>query len=244
MALALDKENYFLHKLHSLTGVIPVGYYMVQHLVLNSFTIAGPEKFNAVIGFFEGMPKYFLLTMEICAIWVPLLFHAIYGMFIVARAKPNYFGSVYGWSRNLMYTIQRWTGVFLFLFLMIHVGSTTGVKYYQGSAKVIEFDAWHDKLSSPPYLWLILYIVGIAVASFHLGTGIWNFCVRWGITVSDKAQSAVQKFSMAFFVVVTLIGWAALGGFLIHHNPSSAPVPADTGTSQVMGHAHNFVATR
>ena len=41
MSLALNRENYFWHKVHSLTGVIPVGYYMVQHLVLNSFSLAG-----------------------------------------------------------------------------------------------------------------------------------------------------------------------------------------------------------
>jgi succinate dehydrogenase / fumarate reductase cytochrome b subunit len=245
MALALDKENYLLHKLHSLTGVIPVGYYMVQHLVLNSFTIAGPEKFNAVIGFFEAMPKHFLLTLEICMIWIPLLFHAVYGMFIVYRAKPNYFGSVYGWSRNLMYTLQRWSGVFLFFFLILHVSTTTGAKYLGGGAKVVEFDAWYTKLSSPPYLWLVLYILGVATASFHLGSGIWNFCIRWGITVSDKAQNAVQKFSFAFFVVVTLIGWAALGGFLIHGNHSTAATgTTDSGTTQVVGPHHSFVVTR
>jgi succinate dehydrogenase / fumarate reductase cytochrome b subunit len=216
MAIALQKENYLLHKLHSLTGVIPVGYYMAQHLVLNSFTIAGPEKFNAVIAFFEGMPKHFLLVMEICMIWIPLLFHAIYGLFIVARAKPNYFGSVYGWPRNLMYTLQRWSGVFLFFFLIFHVCTTTVQKYLTGDAKVIEFNAWYDKLTTPPYLLLILYVVGVATASFHLGSGIWNFCVRWGITVSDKSQDAVQKLSFAIFVVLTLVGWAALGGFLIH----------------------------
>ena len=231
MALALDKENYFLHKVHSLTGIIPVGYYMVQHLVLNSFTIAGPEKFNAVIGFFEGMPKFFLLTLEVSAIWLPLLFHAIYGMFIVSRAKPNYFGSVYGWSQNLMYTIQRWSGIFLFLFLIIHVVTTTGMKYKTGSAKVIEFDAWYTKLSSPPFFWLILYLLGVAMASYHLAYGIWNFGIRWGLTVSDKAQNSMQRFAFGFFIVITMIGWGALGGFLIHGNRTTAT--SSNGTTQV-----------
>ena len=50
MALSLTRENYFWHKVQSLTGIIPVGYYMVQHLVLNSFALAGAGYFNAVIG--------------------------------------------------------------------------------------------------------------------------------------------------------------------------------------------------
>ena len=232
MALAIQKENYLLHKLHSLTGIVPVGYYMVQHLVLNSFTIAGPEKFNAVIGFFEAMPKFFLLTLEVCAIWLPLLFHAVYGIFIVSRAKPNYFGSVYGFSQNLMYTLQRWTGIFLFLFLIYHVITTTVMKYVNHTAKVIEFDAWYTKLTDHGYIILVLYMVGIAAASYHLGFGIWNFCIRWGITVSEKAQDAVQKFAFVFFVVITLIGWGALGGFLIHGNHST-PATVESQTTQV-----------
>lgn len=229
MAIAVGKENFVLHKLHSLTGIVPVGYYVVQHLVLNSFTIAGPEKFNAVIGFFESMPKHFLLVMEICAIWIPILFHAIYGLFIVSRAKPNYFGSVYGWSQNLMYTLQRWSGVFLFLFLIVHVVTTTVYKYATGSAKVIEYAAWHEKLTTAPYLWLLFYIFGVAAASYHLGYGIWNFCIRWGITVSDRAQNQVQKFAFAFFVVITLVGWAALAGFIIPQNQNSG-----AGSAQVI----------
>jgi len=228
MAVALSKENYVLHKIHSLTGVVPVGYYMVQHLVLNSFTLAGPEKFNAVIGFFESMPKHFLLVMEVCMIWIPVLFHAVYGMFIVSRAKPNYFGSVYGWSQNLMYVLQRWSGAFLFFFLAIHVVTTTGAKYLGGGAKVIEYAAWHEKLSTAPYLWLAFYILGVASASYHLGYGIWNFSIRWGIAVSDAAQNKVQKFAFAFFVAVTLIGWGALAGFLLPHNSSDG-----AGSAQV-----------
>ncbi len=229
MAVALGKENYVLHKLHSLTGIVPVGYYMVQHLVLNSFTLAGPEKFNAVIGFFEAMPKHFLLVMEVCMIWIPVLFHAVYGIFIVSRAKPNYFGSVYGWSQNLMYTFQRWSGIFLFFFLAIHVTTTTGTKYVTGSAKVIEYAAWHDKLTTAPYLWLVLYIAGVAMASYHLAYGVWNFCIRWGITISDQAQNRVQKLSFGLFVGITLIGWGALAGFLIPQNPTNS-----AGTAQVM----------
>jgi succinate dehydrogenase / fumarate reductase cytochrome b subunit len=215
MSLALNRENFFWHKVHSLTGVIPVGYYMVQHLVLNSFSLAGATYFNAVIGFFEGMPWYFLLAMEICTIWAPLLFHAIYGLFIWGRAKPNYFETKYGWSQNRMYTLQRYSGLFIFFFLILHVSTTTGAKYLNHNSELIKFDAWHDKLTGHYYLWTILYILGIAASSYHLAYGIWNFCIRWGITISDAAQERVQKFSLVFFVGVTLIGWAALLGFIV-----------------------------
>jgi succinate dehydrogenase / fumarate reductase, cytochrome b subunit len=213
MAISLSKENFILHRIHSLTGVIPVGYYMAQHLTLNTFAIGGPAYFNGVIEFFEGMPKHFLLAIEIFGIWIPLAFHAIYGFFIARRAENNYFTEKYKWSHNRMYFLQRVSGIVIMAFLIYHVISTTGAKYMNG-AEVIKYAAMQEKFQNP--LILITYMIGIAASSYHLGYGIWNFCIRWGITISDAAQVRIQKISLAVAVGLTLMGWAALGGFLMH----------------------------
>lgn len=230
MALALNRENYILHKLHSLTGIVPVGYYLVQHLVLNSFTVAGPERFNGVLAFFESIPNFVLLALEVTAIWVPLLFHAIYGLFITSRAKQNYIGDKYGWSQNRMYTFQRYSGIFIFAFLIYHVSTTTVAKYIQHSIDPISYAAWQQKLTDHAYMIFVLYVLGIVASTYHLSYGVWNFCIRWGITISDRAQRQVQKFSLAMFVVLTLIGWAALGGFLMH-KPTPEATPAATSVA-------------
>lgn len=217
MSLALNRENFFWHKVHSLTGIIPVGFYMLQHLSLNSFSLAGPDHFNGVIAFFGSMPWYVLLTLEIGLIWAPLLFHGVYGLFITNRAQINYFGS-YRWSQNRMYTLQRYTGVFLFLFLTFHVFTTTVNKYIHGDDKLIMYNQWHANLTAMPsgFFLTLLYVLGIAAASYHLSYGVWNFCIRWGITVSEQAQLKVQRFSFVMFVLVTLLGWAALAGFFLY----------------------------
>lgn len=235
MALALNRESFFWHKVHSLTGIVPVGFYMLQHLTLNSFSVAGERQFNGVLNFFESIPWYVLLAMEIFLIWLPLLFHAIYGIFIVNRARVNYFGAKYGWSQNAMYTFQRVTGLILFFFLIYHVITTTVLKYRTGSLNPIGFQAWHDKLTSYGYIFLIIYMIGVFCASYHLAFGVWNFCIRWGITISERAQLKVQKFAVGMCVVVTLLGWVALLGFLMPHNtgssdllPDKAPVSGST----------------
>lgn len=234
MALALNKENYVLHKIHSLTGIVPVGYYMVQHLVLNSFSIVSPEKFNGVIGFFESMPKGFLLVVEAGMIWIPILFHAIYGLFIAARAQHNFIGTRYGWSQNRMFMLQRMSGIFIFLFLAVHTVQTTAHKYLSGDARVVEYAAMQEKLTSFFYLPFLWYMLGILASSYHLGYGLWNFCIRWGITVSEEAQVKVQKAGAVVFVALTLLGWAALGGFLIHkpsteHSTETARITRPSG---------------
>jgi succinate dehydrogenase / fumarate reductase, cytochrome b subunit len=230
MSLAISRESFFWHKVHSLTGVIPVGFYMVQHLTLNSFSLGGAAKFDAVIGFFEGIPIHILLAMEILIIWLPLFFHAIYGLFITSRAQQNYFTSKYKWSQNRMYAFQRYSGVFLFFFLIYHVISTTVYKYITHDAEVIKYAAWNKHLTEYGGIFLIVYALGVLAASYHLAYGIWNFCIRWGITISDRAQLRVQKFSLVFFFVLTLLGWGALGGFLM--NKSDGPVASLEASSK------------
>ena len=227
------RESYFWHKMHSLTGVVPTGFYMLQHLTLNSFTIASPEKFNSVIDFFEGVPKHLLLALEILVLWIPILFHAIYGLFIVGRGNPsNYFTTKFKFSQNLMYSLQRWSGIYLFLFLIYHVITTTVAKYVQGSAEVIKYAAWQEKLTANGHIVFILYLLGILAASYHLAYGVWNFCIRWGITINEKSQLAVQKFSFVMFIAVTLLGWGALAGFLMHHPEAPTQLEAHHSLSQ------------
>ena len=38
--------------------------------------------------------------------------------------------------------------------------------------------AWH----------IILYFIGITATVFHFANGLWNFMVKWGITVGQRAQ--------------------------------------------------------
>lgn len=206
------KESYFWHKLHSLTGVIPTGFYLVQHLVLNTFSLGGPEKFNGVIGFFEGMPKHFLYLLKFGVIWPALIFHAVYGIFIVSRASENYTNSSMKYRENRYYFLQRATGIFAFIFLCVHMGSTSVVGQLQG-AEAIYYETWAARLSAGGYLSLLFYVLGIAACAYHFAYGIWNFCIRWGITVSEKAQASMGKFSAGAFVAITALGIIALFGF-------------------------------
>lgn len=223
MAVSISRENFVMHRIHSITGVMPVGYYMVQHLVLNFNSVFGPEKFNGVIEFFESLPKPALLAIEAGMIWLPLLFHAVYGLFIISRAENNYLTTKYKWSQNKMFFLQRASGIVVFFYLIYHSLTTTGAKYLSGSAEGVKYDGMAEKLHNPVVL--TIYVIGILSASYHLGYGLWNFCIRWGITVKEDAQIRVQKLSAVVFVALTLLGWGALVGFFMH-KPIGTKAPA------------------
>ena len=92
----------------------------------------------------------------------------------------------------------------------------------------ITYAAWQAKLTSYGYFFLVFYMLGVLASSYHLGYGLWNFCIRWGITISDRAQRQVQQLSLGVFLVLTALGWAALFGFLIHKPTTSVSVSATT----------------
>jgi len=229
--MSITRENFIWHKLHSLTGIIPVGFYMLQHLTLNSFSLAGEKYFNSVIDFFGTlMPKHILYSLEIGVIALPLLFHGIYGLFITNRGQVNVTQKKYFYTENVMYTLQRISGLALFILLILHVWETTIRSRIQGE-DIIKFAAWHEKLTSHGYSILALYMLGVFLASYHLAFGIWNFCIRWGIAISEEKQLLVRKISAVLCVAFTLLGWAALLGFVVQpelnkgsHTPAAQEV--------------------
>jgi succinate dehydrogenase / fumarate reductase cytochrome b subunit len=237
-------ESYFWHKLHSLTGIFPVGFYLAQHLMLNTFSLAGPEAYDGVIGFFEGMPRHIGMFLKIGLIWVPLLFHMVYGIFITSRGEGNYSKAAYKYRENAYYTFQRVSGILAAIFILFHVPTTSIRSMMYGPEATITYANWQGILMDGPfgvpYLGLAIYVLGIAACTYHLSYGLWNFSIRWGLAISPKAQASVGKLSAGVFVVLTLFGWAALGGFLLEdsplkghklgedHGPISVETPAET----------------
>lgn len=194
------KSHFFNRKLHSLLGVIPVGIFLMQHLFINHFILYSPESFNRASQFMESLPlKIFLETFFI---FLPLLYHAIYGLYIAFQAKNNV--GNYGYFRNVMFMLQRVTGVILVIFIAWHVWET---RIAVALGANVNAQMMIDILSQP--VMLAFYIVGVVAAAFHFANGMWSFCVTWGITVGPKAQRISTYVWMALFAVL------AVGGILI-----------------------------
>lgn len=229
-----SRESYFWHKLHSLTGILPVGFYLCQHLTLNSFALAGPDAYNGVIKFFEHMPYHVLLVLKYGVVWLPLLFHAIYGFFIAARATPYHAPAAKKFVENGYFTWQRWSGIFLLVFLGYHMTTTSVAGTLYGPDNTIYYKNWANHLSSFGYAVLVFYVLGIVSAAYHFSYGLWNFSIRWGITISEAAQNRMARFSRMAFVAISLLGIVALAGFFWSPlAPKGAAEPEDGQTVQV-----------
>ncbi|MEL3974727.1 succinate dehydrogenase cytochrome b558 subunit [Rossellomorea oryzaecorticis] len=192
-------------RLHSLLGVIPVGLFLTQHLVVNHFATGGEESFNQAAHFMESLPfRYFL---EIFIIFLPLYFHAIYGIYIAFTSKNN--ATKYGYFRNWMFLLQRVSGVITFIFVTWHVWETRVAAAFGAE---VNFQMMENILSNP--LMLAFYVIGVLSTIFHFANGLWSFCVSWGITVSPRSQLIATYVTIGIFVALSVVGMRAIFAFV------------------------------
>ena len=204
MAVRLTK-TFVLRKLHQLSGIVPLGAFLLEHLYTNSkaaHPTHGPEHFNDAVGDLQAIP--YILLVETAFIFVPLLYHALYGLFITWEMRPN--NLKYPYPRNWFYTIQRVTGIILFFFILFHVMNfrfgvipglnTVSVAHAPEQAFQIvarEFQEW----------WIVaIYVVGIASTIWHFANGIWLFAVDWGIVIGERAQRLTGYACIGFGVAL------------------------------------------
>ncbi len=194
----MEHREYFNRRLHSLLGVVPIGIFVVQHLIINHFIVYGEESYNKAAGFMGNLP--FVLALEIFVIYLPLIFHAVLGVYIAFTAKYN-LGN-YKFGRNWAFFFQRITGIIALIFIVWHVWQTR-VQVALGNAEV-NADMMYNILQQPFYFWF--YIISIVAIVYHLANGLWGFVVSWGIAQSPKSQRFFSYVSVLVFVVVSYIG--------------------------------------
>jgi len=206
--IILSKNHeFYWRRLHSLLGIIPVGLFLLVHFSINFTATQGVEAYNNAAGMMELIPHWLLLIVEWVVIYIPLLFHGLYGVYIAFTATNNI--QRFGTFRNWMFVLQRFSGVFLVVFIAWHIFQT---RIQKALGDEVNFDMMAEIVANP--LMLAFYIVGILAATFHLSNGIWSFLVSWGITQSPKSQKVATYVTMAFFVVFSVAFVAAILAFV------------------------------
>lgn len=192
-------SSFVLRRLHSLTGIIPIGAFLLEHFISNSEATSGPAAYNDQVKFLTSLP--FVHVLEWGFIFLPILYHALYGLYIWYRGESNV--GEYPWSGNWLYTSQRWTGLIAFIYIVYHTYYMrfTGVHLMGGGYGNAFWKVWNE-FQNP---WAVAaYVVGIVAASWHFAYGVWLFAAKWGITVGDGAR---RKFGyLCFVLAVALIG--------------------------------------
>ena len=201
--MTADERHWLLRRLHSLSGIIPIGGFLFFHFFENAFVLKGGAMWWKETEFTRNLP--FQIAVEAFVLWIPILYHAIYGLVITATAQPN----DYPYERNYQYTLQRITGILAFLFIGFHVISTRGLYYAAGIET--NYLRMHNFMMNP--LILTTYLVGLLACVYHLTNGIFTFTITWGIAVGPRAQTLVNRACVALFIIMAIAGVAILLAF-------------------------------
>ena len=210
----LVRHQFVIYRLFSLSGLVPVGAYLVVHLLTNASIINGVSTFQDQVDRIHSLGVV-LLPVEITFIFLPLLFHAAVGWLIISGALPN--TSHYPYASNIRYTMQRATGIIAFLFILFHViqlHHLAGEPFREiGGA---QFDADHAASSAAEAirpLWItVLYVIGMLSTVYHFANGLWTQGITWGLWTSAAAQRRASWVSVIVGIGLAVVGLSAVVG--------------------------------
>lgn len=205
-------HHFLIRRLHSLTGII-FGGYLVVHFLVNA-TLIEATRHGATLSVYQiqvnkihSLP--FLTLVEWVFIYLPILYHTLYGIYITVTGQPNV--GHYPYGKNWFYTFQRISAIIIVAFMVFHV---FGMKGLLGSrlafspAHATESAAYHMQASR----WIpwFVYPLGILASSYHLANGFWTAGITWGLTVSAAAQRRWGYACGGLFVLTLACGVVAL----------------------------------
>ena len=205
-ATTTGTRHFVLRRLHSLVGIVPLGAFVAFHFWFHAYSHGGAAVYDQKLAELYAWPlKTFFAWLTV---YLPLIYHSIYGLFITREAAPNFLA--YGWFRNWMYTLQRASGIGLLLFIPAHlVKARWPHVFFPGETMSYAHEA--HGLTIP--LTIAVYLAGILGTAFHLANGVFTFGITWGIWTGPASQRRASFASVALFVVLTAMGLWAMAGF-------------------------------
>lgn len=222
------RHEFAIRRLHSLTGIVPLGAYMVVHLTTNASLLNGTATFQRAVYAIHSLGAL-LPVVEWGFIFAPLLFHAIIGVWIARTGRSN--TSHYKYASNRRYKWQRITGLIAFVYLMMHVWHLHGWFHFSpwvdlgerfGFAQFRPYNAASTLAEAMgSWFWKAFYLVGVWACVYHFANGLWTSGITWGVWISAAAQQRASKVCTAIGVVLMVVGTSAWWGAI-----STDPVAA------------------
>ncbi len=234
----IDRNYLLLRRLHSFSGLFPIGAFLFPHLTTNSSIVwgrmlnrssvpsaaladagvaphPGVETFQHEVDFIYDLPA--LILIEWGVLFLPLLFHAVLGMWFAQTGRSN--AARYGYMANQRYTLQRISGYVGVLFIFMHITSLRFGWEYFGLMPAFDRSAassstaFHFQQGAWGLAMVAFYLVSVLLLVFHFANGIWTAGITWGLTISAGAQRRWGHVCAAIGVALGLAATAGIVGF-------------------------------
>ncbi|MGA2886491.1 MAG: succinate dehydrogenase [Terracidiphilus sp.] len=215
-------SSFLWRKLHSLLGIIPLGAFLLEHLLSNIEALKGPVAYGEQVKFLNSLPL--VRVLEWTFIFLPLLYHAFYGLYIWVRGKSNIV--YYPWAGNWLYVAQRYTGLIAFAYILQHVIRQRFMVISLPEHPYAAFAKVQQELANP---WMLaVYIVAMIAICWHFAYGVWLFAAKWGITSGTVARKRFGYVCAALGLALAVMGLASIWAFVGSKYKNAPENPAPT----------------
>lgn len=179
----LERHHFALRRLHSLTGIVPLGAFLAEHLLTNFSAVLG--RYSEYVESIQHLP--WLRLIEWIFIFLPLAFHGLYGLFITTTGQSNVLA--YRFGGNVRYTLQRITAVITVVFLVVHLAKFRFNYLLSGGQEFSADNALAMTVAGLSASGVVaFYAAGVSAAVFHFANGLWTAAITWGLTLGPRSQ--------------------------------------------------------
>jgi succinate dehydrogenase / fumarate reductase cytochrome b subunit len=234
-----QRRAVLLRRVFTLSGVFPLGAFFVVHLAINARVLAGEGAFVRAANEVSRMPG--LALFEALFIFAPLLFHAGFGLWLVAARRPLIEPSPYP---PMVRVAVRVTGVLALAFLALHLPELRLRSPGARPGGAVLLSVLGADLSSLFYgvPWRgVAYLLGSGCVCFHFAAGLWAFFsgTRHGEPQRARRRAAwwagavgLTMWVLFVDVVVYHATGTRLFGGAAREDASSSPCPTSSSSAQ------------
>lgn len=195
-------------RLHAISGIVPVGAFLVFHLFVNASAMRGAEAYERMVHRLQRMPL--VVAFEFALIFAPMAYHGLYGLFLAATRPYGDPGSTP--ARRRLAIVQRATGIPLFAYVLFHLWTTRLVGVAQHDHESVDLFHWMQALYANPWI-RAAYVLGLLCATAHFAVGLRLSAEDWGLARTPAARAAAAVVSAAVFVSLAVLGLRSLAAF-------------------------------
>ena len=199
-----ERTPEWLRRIHSLTGVVPLAVFLVEHITLNSVALAGPGAYREVVETVRRLPG--VVWIEALGIGLPLLVHMTIGVLIATELHEEGNADASGWVA----WSQRLTGVYLLNYVIFHTWGTRLSPDLLSRKKDL-YTIMHEQVTGVG--WFVWNALGVLSAAWHLGVGLPRFVARWWPRLAPGTLRAAAGVGYVLSAVLGIAGVAALTAF-------------------------------
>lgn len=186
--LSVERRALSLQRLHSLTGCVALGGFLLLHLWTQGQALRGWEAYDRAVWWAGN--SWPVRALEVLLIYLPLSYHAVYGFSVILRpaglrqhrASLSRQGYRKSWARAL----QHSTGAIALLFIAFHLWQFRWPLWLGRLEASDVFPLLCAQLSSTNSwgipLFAFVYLGGSAACIAHFCNGLSGFFFHFGLT--------------------------------------------------------------